>query len=445
MELGDLDGIPMFEVSYTRTKNSPVSSGLKKSEAIENPWLVRILGGILAAGMVCAVYGAVKRVYADHLARADSAETVRAALEIAPDNAAYWLHWADIAESNGRSGRSGVEHAVQLDPYNSAVWIRAGLTAEINGDDAGAERDLLRAAQLSRQYEPRWALANYYFRQGDAVHFWPWAKSALEWAYRDRKLLFDLCWRMQPDPRVILDRGIPDNPKVLRDYLEFLLDTNRPQAAQAVAERMQARASNEDRDLLLAYVNRMLEAHDWRDALSMWNALCLRKLVPHQPLDPEHRQGLTNGSFSIKPLDTGYDWRLPQASGISTAYSDSTSGMRFDFDGQQPEYSWLLYQVVPLEPRRLYDLQFSYRTDGIPAAAGLRWQIFDGGSEAEIPLEQDSPPSFSSADWTKSAVTFTVPPQVQTAKVVLVYKRQPGTVRIEGTLWLRNVELESHP
>ena len=445
MELVHLVTIPEFEVSYTRTKNSPVSSGLKPPKAVENPWIVRILGGTLAAGMLCGVAGVVRLVYADHLAQSDSVEQARGALKVMPGNADYWLHWADLIDADGRSSRTAIEHAVQVDPYNATVWIRAGLAAELNGDDAGAEQDFLEAARRSRQYEPRWALANFYFRHGDLEQFWPWTKNALVSSYKDRKLLFDLSWRVQPDAGIILDRAIPDNPDVLRDYLGFLLNSNRSQAALAVAERIASRASEDDRDILLAYVNRMLEAAHWQNALSVWNALCLRKIIPYQPLDPHRGQSLTNGAFAIESLNSGFDWRMPQVSGVSTAHSDSTSGMRFDFDGEQPEQSWLIYQFVPLQPLRRYDLQFAYRTDGIPEGSGLRWRVLDACSGLEIPLEPESLPTFSSTGWTKSVVSFVVPRQVQTVKVVLVYQRQPGTVRIEGALWLRNVGLELHP
>ena len=404
-----------------------------------------MLGGILAAGMACAAAGVARLSYADHLAQSDSVEQVWAALEITPGNADYWLHWADLIEAGGRSGRTGIEHAAQLDPFNATLWIRAGSAAEISGDDAGAEQDFLRAARRSRQYEPRWALANYYFRRGDAQHFWPWAKSALAASLKDRKLLFDLCWRMQPDSRVILDRAIPDNPSVLRDYLGFLLETNRSEATLAVAQRLADRASDADHYMLLTYVNRMLEAGQPQKALSVWNALCLRKLIPYSPLDPDRGPRLTNALFSMEPLNSGFDWRVPQVNGISTTRSGSASGMRFDFSGQQPEDCWLIYQFAPLQPLRRYDLRFSYRTNEIPEGSGLHWHVLDAGSGPEIPVEHESLPSFSSIGWTEAVVPFTVPSRVQAVRLVLAYRRQPGTVRIEGTFWLRDVRLELHP
>lgn len=405
-------------------------------------WLPRIAGSLLAVAMACAFYGVIRLSWADYLAHRESASQVQAALKVAPGNAGYWLHWADMLEAEGRSGRAGVERAAQVDPYDASVWIRAGIEAESRGDYALAEQNLLRAAGRSRHYAPRWALANYYFRRGDAAHFWPWAQSAMGMAYGSLDLLFDLCWRMRPDAAEILHRGIPDNPKVLRNYLLFLLNTHRSDAAAAVAERLSAQASRQDRDLLLGYVGAMLEQHRWPEAISVWNALCVRKIVPYAPLDPARGPLVTNGTFATEPLDTGFDWRLLPAEGIAIAHSDTPPSLRFDFDGHQPQGAPLLYQLVPVEPLRRYTLRFEYRTEGIAEGTGLEWRVANAADGADIPLERTS---LSSEEWAHATRTFTVPAGVSMVQVLLTYDRQPGTVRIEGTLRLKSVSLEMQP
>src|SRR5690242_7890975 len=155
------------------------------TESMENPQVRRLFGFALAAVMAWASYSAIRLAYADHLARTDSVDAVRHALTIAPDNANYWLHWVDLMEAGGQSGDSGIARATQVDPFNAEVWVRAGLNAEMSGDYQRAEQHLLRAARQSRQFEPRWVLANYYFRRNDEEHFWLWVKSAMIWAHAD--------------------------------------------------------------------------------------------------------------------------------------------------------------------------------------------------------------------------------------------------------------------
>ena len=407
-----------------------------------NLTLRRIFGYLLALGMGCACYWSIRFAYADHLAQTDSVEGLQAALRVAPGNVSYWLQWADLREARGQSGESGIERAAQTDPSNATVWMRAGLAAERKGDFARAEQDLLRAARESRQYDPRWTLANYYFRRGDMEHFWPWMKSALEWSHGDRSLLFELCWQAQPDGRMILERAIPDSAVVLRDYLLFLLNNHHSEAALPVAEKLSENASVSDRDDLLAYANNMLDRRQWSAALSTWNALCLRKVVQYAPLDPSAGRLLTNGALRANPMDSGFDWHLPRISGVASMYNETPPSLRFDFSGNQPENCDLVYQFVPVIPQGRYALRFGYRTEGNEPQTGLQWKVTDAETYKELPLP---PQGLASDTWEKGGLAFAVPPGMHMAKVTLAYRRQPGTVRIEGTAWLRDVSLEALP
>lgn len=389
-----------------------------------------------------ATYGAIRLAWADRLAHSDSEAQVREGLRMAPDNAGYWLHWADLEQARGETGGLGIERASEADPYEAEVWIRAGLQAETDGNFVQAEQRLLRGAKQSLQYEPRWTLANYYYRRNDPEHFWPWAKSALEWSYGDRGLLFDLCWKMKPDADVILERAIPDRANVLRDYLAYLLRENRSDAALGVAGKLEGQASNQDRDLLLNYADRMLDQRRWQAALSAWNALCLRKVVHYSPLDASRGPILTNGAFTGPPLNSGFDWRLPEVKGVAAVYNDAPPSLRFDFSGNQPENCTVVYQLVPAVSGKRYALRFEYRTEGIEPETGLQWMVRDGATGAEI---LTPPLNLSSDSWTQGGLAFAVPQGVQATAVTLIYRRQPGTVRIEGTAWLRNVGMELLP
>jgi hypothetical protein len=403
---------------------------------------VKILGGMLALAMTFAGYWALRLAYADHLAQSDSPEQLQAALRLAPGQAGYWLHLAEVQQAAGEPDSLALAHAAQLDPYDAAIWIRAGLDAELSGDLIRAERDLLMAAHRSRQFEPRWTLANFYFRQGNAGQFWKWTRSALAWAPGDRTLLFDLCWKMQPDAGVILSRAIPETPAVLRDYLWFLLQRRQWDATLPVAEKLEARASVDDRDLLLAYANSMLEQHRWDVARSAWNALCQRRLVHYAALDPARGGVLTNGRFAAIPTNTGFDWRIPDVKGIAALYNADPRWLRFDYSGEQPENCDAVYQLVPVLAGARYALRFAYRTENIPPQSGLQWRVEDAATHKPIPV---STSGLASHDWTTASLPFTVPSGVRALQVALSYRRQPGTVLIEGSIWLRDVGLERLP
>jgi|CZKX01.1.fsa_nt_gi tetratricopeptide (TPR) repeat protein len=126
---------------------------------------------------------------------------------------------------------SALERAAVLNPLNSSVWIELAGAAEAHNDFRAAESSLLRAVKLDKTFAPRWLLAEYYSRRHDQAHFWPAVRAALATSYDDVTPLFDLCWELAPEPRVIQDRALPDRPDVWRQYFDFLLSKNRLDAA----------------------------------------------------------------------------------------------------------------------------------------------------------------------------------------------------------------------
>ena len=401
--------------------------------------LQRAVALAFAALLASAVYRSVTLAIADSLARQPSADRVAAALRLAPENANYWQRFADLADEEGHPVPDAYQRAATLNPYDASSWIRAGLHAEAVRDFSLAERNLLQAAHVSRLYEPRWTLANFYFRRGDAPHFWPWAKSALTWAYDDRRPLFDLCWNMSSDPAVLLRTAIPDTPEVRADYLAYLLDRDRLDAAQTVAAGVAETAGPDHRELLLRHVNRMLETHRWDSALDVWNALCRRHVLPYEALDPSAGRSLTNPDFRWNLLTTGFDWQLASVPGVTSLQIPAPPALRFSLSGKQPEQCDMLQQWLPVLPHDRYRLAFDYRTSTIAPNTGLQWTLWNGVTGSAIP---SSSPQLSSTEWLTAAVDFTAPPDAPILRLVLAYKRAPGTVRINGEVWLRNLRLE---
>jgi hypothetical protein len=149
---------------------------------------------------------------ADAESRKGTAAGVARAVELAPLDTAYLSLQALQVEYAGGDADALLERIARITPDAAAPRIRLGLDAEARGDTASAERWLLDAARVDHQFEPRWTLANFYFRQQKTDAFWTWIRAALEVSYGSRDAVFDLCWKASPDASVILARAIPDRP-----------------------------------------------------------------------------------------------------------------------------------------------------------------------------------------------------------------------------------------
>ena len=381
---------------------------MTRSGAREIRWLVSlpILLLLLLAG-----YRSVRLAWADLLYRQGTLDSTRRATRLDPWNARYFVWLAELEEHEGADPAPSLERAHALDPLDSAVLIRLGLLAEDRGDFARAERDLLDAARVDHQCDPRATLANYYFRRQDAPDFWRWLREALAIHYGDPAPLFNLAWRMTDRPELI-HAALPKDGKLTGRYLSFLLTTGRLEAAAAITGEVA------DRGVLLDATDRFLERNYAAAAVAAWNRL------GYAPLAPERGVSLTNPTFAHDPVRRGFDWRVPANSEISVA-RDTPPALRIALSGRQPESCELLAQFVPLMQRRTYRFRFHYRTEG----AGFHWQI----SGADQPVA-------AAAEWTAGEMLFSSG-DAAVAKLSLVYRRPPGSVRFEGGIHLRELSL----
>jgi hypothetical protein len=108
------------------------------------------------------------------------------------------------------------------------------------------------------------------------------------------------------------------------------------------------------------------------------------------------------------------------------------------FSGGQPESCEPLTQLVPVQENGAYELKFAYRTSGVAAAAGPRWQVADAFGAKRI---AESGP-LSSGDTAAGRLGFVSPAGCRLIRLALSYQRAPGTTRIEGYIVLRDVRVD---
>src|SRR5579863_2191479 len=397
---------------------------------------LRLLGALASALLGWACYWSIRLAYADHLANG-SRPAVERAIRLAPGNPGYYVR---LAEADPSSAINAMQKAVELNPLNSSLWIESARVAEDQKDFQRAESSLLRAVQLDRTFAPRWLLAEYYFRRQDASRFWPAVRAAFAASYDDVEPLFDECWQLAPNPETILQQAIPDRQDVLRQYLDYLLAKKRLDLAEPVASKVMGHAEPADVPPLLSYCDGLLEKNQAALALEIWNSLARQQLLDYPALRPEKGASITNGSFEKPILSTAFDWRLAAPPGILARRGGSSPMLRLSFSGKQPETCEILSEFVPLAPARKYRLSILYATNGLEGDTGLSWRVLDVLDGANL-LKGTGQLTGKERVEGEEQFSFTTPAETQLARLVLMYQRALGTVRITGSVSLRNVKL----
>lgn len=323
-------------------------------------------------------------------------------------------------------------------PADSHMWIERGLAAESAGDFAPAEQDYREAARASRQFQPAWTLANYYFRRGNLTEFHTWAAKALAMSFGDPRPLFRLCWNAEPAPGRVLDAA-SRRPDVMRQYLAYLTAEGKLAAAGEAANRIMLRLSADDLPELLTYCGRLLETGAGQQAVNIWNGLCRRRAIPYDELAPDQRLSLTNGDFRVRPSSLGFDWRVIPWAGITLDHLATQPGVRITFSGEEPESCEIITQRMPVIPGAAYRIQEQHRTANMQAETGIRWSAYDDVTHLELARSEPLP---AGETWMTQTLRFAAGSNCRLVKLALIYQRTPGTTRLEGSLWLRQVQLD---
>lgn len=382
--------------------------------------------------VVCAsllgIWESWKIARSDALFSQGTTESIRASIRLEPD---CWWCYVQLARLDDSAAEELLQNSLQQNRYNSDAAIDLGLRYESDGEFHRAEELLLQAFEVDRTYVPRWSLANFYFRRDNLPAFWTWIRRATERPADDIGALFELCWRVSPDPKTIEANIAAENPEVARQYIAFLIGKDQPAAAVNPALTLVRAGSQEyDRPLLFTLLDKLVHANDPIDANALWKRLIGQHWVVADTSFPN------NAQFSRDPLPVDFDWSFPEYDGLHSW--PGALGLEAEFTGNEPESCVIAEQTIFLAPGE-YKLESTYRTRTILPDTGIQWQILETKSDkvvaSSVSLSSDTPAHV--------VLPFVVTPDEQLLRLRLAYNRNLGTIRVSGTAVVTSVKIQS--
>jgi len=338
-----------------------------------------------------------------------------------------------------------LRRAARLNPLNPAVRMTLGLREELAGNDAKAEADLVRAAEVDHQFKPAWTLANYYYRTGQPEKSWAMIERVLRLDPLgfDPSPVFDLCWREASQTGKSEDANAARIAKLVPagnlsvQYLAFLMRTRRTGAAIAAWPRALAAPGDPVPGELREFPDYLANAGRIDDAVKAWNELVERGIMHSGPLNPT--QGSSIGDpdfrFGIQPEAHIFGWRVAEVPGVFATASPGS--LNFEISGDEATSFQILSTNAPLRPGTKYRLAWKADASGLnaPHDPGFAFQVVQQPGKAETacsPLLSTSPP----------ACEFTAAGDSGLARIQLTYTRAQGTVRVSGALHILFVRME---
>ena len=310
--------------------------------------------------------------------------------------------------------------ATKKDPWDSDSWIQLSVNAELRGDITSAASYLNEAVAHDAGAAPRWASANFYFRQGDRDQFLRWVNLYRERTHENEQGLLRMVAEVSPNPHDIL----AELPSMDCDELSSLLATlqARPEDTDEVVDRMANGCHDDASHKMLEHMVTDLLARDKPIAADhLW-----RKLGVGGNLD--------NSDFQQPISGEGFDWRINQNPSVQVKQIHK-DGLQLNFDEGVADGTVLLFQPVSLNPGAGYRLNMNF--DAEPAApTAFRWELVELSTGRHVPSGLDKDNINELPSW-----RFEMPDSSRTVALALFYARPSGTVPFQGTVKIHAVQL----
>ncbi len=387
---------------------------------------------MVAAVLVAASYFALRMGVADTAARRETVEGLGLAVRLEPGNADFhrWLAIALLPQDPARSEREFRE-AFRLNRFDAQSRMRLAALLETQGRLEEAEQGLLETTKYDRTFQPRWSLANFYFRRERLEEFWKWIRSSVEMSYGDRTPIFELA-AATGETKLAERLGI-EKDEVWLGYLYWGLG-KAPASEVKTAALGVARAKQPNGPALAAACGRLMDLGDIGGALEVWNAGAEAGVVA---AGAAARGAITNGEFKAVPGGSGFDWVADKPQGVTVLRETEQGGLRIRMNGNQPENCRLLAQRVAVDRGAAYKVQVKYRTFGLKEKSGLRWGVWSAKGLVGKPAEY-----LWAVDGGEAEFGFRAPADADWVWLALAYERPAGQVRAEGEVGIESVAME---
>lgn len=417
---------------------------------MDRRWLNVSVRALLALVLVYAIYLVTRRAIAHWYFLDPTPERIRQAIRFDPGNPMYYAALARVLEitPDGPGPEEVIrlyEKATQLSPYQARYWADLGGAYELASRSDAARAAYERARQLfPNSPDINWHLGNFYLRAGETHDALRAFQKTIVGNPKLRRQAFDLAWRATEDGQVILAEMIPPQTDIHLDYLNYLVEKQRIEAAIFTWQTFIALDLPFDLRAAFPYLDALIQHRRVEELVAAWEALAAR-----HPTQFRRRRFVSdvinNGDFESEILNGGLGWRVQPVAGAvvsvdSLTFFDGTRALKLEFDGKQNlDYRHVL-QFVPVKPNTSFRFTGYMRAQGITTDSGPRFQIYDPYDPAKFFFMTEN--LVGNSSWLPQQLEFKTGPQ--TRLLVVRLARLPSRKfdnLITGTIWVDRISL----
>lgn len=337
------------------------------------------------------------------------------------------------------------EKAVMLAPHNYIYWLELGKARERSGDQAGAEKILRRALELSpNNAQVRWSLGNSLLRQGRSDEAFAEIRAAVAADGKFTNPAAAMAWQIFDGDMEMVRRTIGDSAALNAALAGILVNQKRLDEAFAIWTALPAEDKRvAHREMSNSFFIQLIDAKKYRLAAEVYTAALAEdgeKAVPGSLID---------GGFegNLKPQNPAFfEWHVAEGSkpqvGVDNVQKHSGErSLVLVFNSPDGKDFRSVAQTVAVEPGRSYQFELFYKTD-LKADKTLKWDV-SATADHKVIASTDAVAAVS--DWASQRVTFTVPAGVEAVTIRLARAGcgPAGSCPISGRIWFDDLKLSA--
>ncbi len=385
---------------------------------------------------------AAKEFAASHFAFRPDLTSLKWAVRLAPGNAEYRHRlgrYFSFVAASPQAALDNFQLATRLNPHQARYWFDLASAYQVAGNPAG-QRDALEHALHAEPTAPdvAWEAANFFLVEGDTERALRQFRVVIENDPSLGPMALQSCWRVRPDVDTLLRDVVPRRPDSLIAFLSLLQTKDETEGTiKAWNELVQLHQKFETR-ILFDYVRYLVQARRPEAAAAAWEQASSVLSLPAYLPTPDNL--IVNGDFSLDVLNGGFDWTYQTQTGVRLLLdpSDFREGQRslsITFEGPGISDAGIR-QWIPVRGATAYEFTAYYKSSEFQGAGGPQIVLRDLYTAQPVFI---SDPLNGADFWKAVHARFTTP--ASTALLVLNIERIPAGSPMRGKLWLDDFQL----
>lgn len=369
--------------------------------------------------------------------------TAQAALNLAPrDPSAVWL-FVNTRDSGGNpKSEINLGDVVKLSPSDFRWWIEYAREREQTGDAPGAEKALLKAVGSAPNYTfPHWQLGNFYLRQNRGDEAFRELAKAAENNTLYGEQVYSIAWEYFDRDTAKLEQIAGTTPEARANLAKFFAGKGRAEDCLRIWNTL----TDEEKEITGidkgGIADALFDKGFYRSAA---------EFVRQIGIEPEAKAEFIQNAGFEKPIgeakDAYFGWKIAPVEKVDvkldpTRKREGNRSLRVTFNGYSEPALNVIYQIVAVEAKTRYRLNFWLRTENLKSAGAPNLEIYNFFDNKNIALSPSFP--VGTNDWQQVKVEFTTPENTEGVAIRTTRVYCGENCPIVGTFWYDDFKLET--